>query len=55
MEDPEEDLEYDPELGEQHANHDIEDAKLGASGNNFDLGEDLGGESNLDCDPSRDH
>ena len=42
-------------MEEHELNHDDEDAEIGASNNNFDLGRELGDESYVDYDPSKDH
>ena len=55
MEDPEEDPQEDLDLGEHQADHDIEDAELGASNSNFNLGEEPQDEFDPDFDPSGDY
>ena len=42
-------------MGEHKPDHDIEDAKLGASYSTFDLGEEAGDESEPNYDPFRDY
>jgi len=54
-EDPEVDPEKDLELGEDHANQDIEDAKSGVSNSSFDSSEESGDDPDADDDPMGDH
>jgi len=51
MEDPEKDL----ELEEHQLDLDDENAEIGASDNSIDLGGELGDESDLDYDPSKNY
>ena len=49
------DLKKAPELEEYQLGHDDENPEIGASDNSFNSSGEPRGESDLDCDPSRDH